>query len=62
MIIQGEKDMAVPYQVTDALQKNLKAMGTDVTFLLVEGASHTAAIVERNPELVAFIKQHMPAK
>ena len=62
MIIQGEKDMAVPYQVTDALQKNLKAMGTDVTFLLVEGASHTAAIVEKNPELVAFIKQHMPAK
>lgn len=62
MIIQGEKDMAVPYQVTDLLQKGLKAKGTDVTFLLVEGASHTAAIVEKNAELVAFIEKHMPAK
>ncbi|MGX9939872.1 alpha/beta hydrolase family protein [Acinetobacter pseudolwoffii] len=62
MIIQGKEDMAVPYDVTDVLQKNLAALGTDVTFLGVEGAGHTQAIVEKNAELVAFIEEHMPAK
>lgn len=61
MIIQGTADMAVPYPVTNALQQGLKDMGTDVTFLPVVGASHTQAIVEMNPQLVAFIKQKMPA-
>ena len=61
MIIQGTADMAVPYPVTDALQQGLKAMGTDVTFLPVVGASHTQAIVDMNPQLVAFIKAKMPA-
>lgn len=60
MIIQGKVDMAVPYQVTEKLQQDLKNMGTDVTFLLVEGESHTGAIVAKNAELVAFIKKHMP--
>ncbi|MDN5434309.1 MAG: prolyl oligopeptidase family serine peptidase, partial [Acinetobacter sp.] len=60
MIIQGKLDMAVPYQVTEKLQQDLKNMGTDVTFLLVEGESHTGAIVAKNAELVDFIKQHMP--
>ena len=62
MIIQGEQDMAVPFAVTDALQQNLAALGTDVTFVPVPGASHTQAIVEKNADLVAFIKKHMPAK
>ena len=62
MIIQGIEDMAVPYPVTDALQKNLTALGTKVTFLPVVGATHTQAIVDKNPELVAFIKQNMPAQ
>ncbi|WP_042111294.1 alpha/beta hydrolase family protein, partial [Acinetobacter rudis] len=62
MIIQGTADMAVPYPVTDGLQQRLAALGTKVTFLPVKNASHTQAIVEKNPELVAFIKQHMPAK
>lgn len=61
LIIQGTADMAVPYPVTDALQQGLKAMGTDVTFLPVVGASHTQAIVDMNPQLVAFIKAKMPA-
>ncbi len=62
MIIQGTLDMAVPYDVTNALQLGLKGLGTDVTFVPVEGASHTQAIVDKNPELVAFIQKHMPAK
>lgn len=62
MIIQGKEDMAVPYDVTDALQKNLAALGTDVTFLGVDGASHTQAIVLKNTELVEFIEENMPAK
>lgn len=61
MIIQGTADMAVPYQITQQLQQNLKDMGTDVTFLLVEGAIHTQAIVDKNADLVAFIKAKMPA-
>ena len=62
MIIQGTADMAVPYDVTNALQQRLKTLGTNVTFLPVQGASHTAAIVEKNPELVAFIQKYMPAR
>ena len=62
MIIQGTADMAVPYDVTNALQDKLKKLGTNVTFLPVEGASHTQAIVIKNPELVAFIKANMAAK
>ena len=62
MIIQGTLDMAVPYDVTNALQLGLKGLGTDVTFVPVEGASHTQAIVDKNPQLVAFIQKHMPAK
>lgn len=62
MIIQGKEDMAVPYAVTNVLQAGLKAMGTDVTFLAVDGAGHTQAIVDKNPELVAFVQKHMPAK
>ncbi|ENV98250.1 lipase family protein [Acinetobacter bereziniae] len=60
MIIQGKLDMAVPYQVTEKLQQDLKNMGTDVTFLLVDDQNHTGAIVAKNAELVAFIKKHMP--
>ena len=62
MIIQGTNDMAVPYVVTDALQKGLKNLGTNVTFVPAQGASHTQAIVDKNPELVAFIQQYMPAQ
>lgn len=62
MIIQGEADMAVPHDVTTGLQNRLINLGTKVTYLEVAGASHTQAIVEKNPELVAFIKQHMPAQ
>lgn len=62
LIIQGELDTAVPYQVTQALADNLKTnLKTDVTFELVPGATHTQAIVQRNAMLVAFIKEHMPA-
>ena len=60
MIIQGTADTSVPYVVTDGLQKGLKAMGTDVTFVAAEGAAHSDAIVQKNADLVAFIKKHMP--
>lgn len=62
MIIQGTADMAVPYPVTDALQKRLTALGTNVTFVPVEGASHTQAIVQSNTKLVDFIGTQMPAQ
>ncbi|WP_343568402.1 lipase family protein [Acinetobacter sp.] len=62
MIVQGTADMAVPYPVTDALQKSLKNMGTDVTFVPVNGAAHTQAIVCRNAEIYQFVQSKMPAK
>jgi len=61
MIIQGTLDMAVPYPVTDSLQQRLDGMGTTVTFVPVEGATHTEAIVQKNTELVDFIRLHMPS-
>lgn len=62
MIIQGTADMAVPYPVTNALQEGLKALGTKVTFLPVENASHTQAIICRNAQAYNFIQTNMPAK
>lgn len=60
MIIQGTADTSVPYDVTFKLQEDLKAMGTDVTFVRADGALHSDAIVQKNADLVAFIKKHMP--
>ncbi|WP_277559679.1 alpha/beta hydrolase family protein [Acinetobacter beijerinckii] len=62
MIVQGKLDMAVPYDVTDALQKGLKALKTEVEFLGVDGASHTQAIVCKNLDIYNFIQAKMPAK
>ncbi|MEN5173817.1 lipase family protein [Acinetobacter higginsii] len=61
MIIQGTLDMAVPYPVTDSLQKGLIALGTKVTFLPVVGASHTQAIVCKNADAYGFIQANMSA-
>ncbi|WP_347453794.1 lipase family protein [Acinetobacter thermotolerans] len=61
MIIQGTADMAVPYPITEALQQNLADLGTSVTFVPVQNASHTQAIVQSNTQLVDFIREHMPA-
>lgn len=60
MIIQGTADTSVPYDVTFKLQEDLKAMGTDVTFVRADGALHSDAIVQKNADLVNFIKKHMP--
>ncbi|WP_336169620.1 alpha/beta hydrolase family protein [Acinetobacter sp. 161(2023)] len=62
MIVQGTADMAVPYPVTTALQDGLKKMGTDVTFVPVDGAAHTQAIVCKNAEIYQFVQSKMPAK
>jgi len=60
MIVQGTADMAVPYPVTNTLQEGLKKMGTDVTFVPVNGAAHTQAIVCRNAEIYQFVQSKMP--
>jgi pimeloyl-ACP methyl ester carboxylesterase len=62
LIIQGTKDMSVPYTVTYEMYLKMKAAGTDVTLLSVVDASHTEAIVKKNAELVAFIKKYMAAQ
>lgn len=62
MIVQGKLDAAVPYVVTEQLAEDLSAKGTEVELHLVEGATHTQAIVLKNKEVVEFIQQHMPAR
>lgn len=62
-VVQGKLDSAVPYQVTEGLVDRLNLLGTQpkVQLDLVEGASHTQAIVIRNVEVVNFIQKYMPA-
>ena len=61
MIIQGTADMAVAYPVTNTLQQGLKDMGTTVTFVPVQDASHTEAIVQSRTQLLTFINTYMPS-
>ncbi|WP_228146025.1 alpha/beta hydrolase family protein [Acinetobacter sp. ANC 4558] len=61
LIIQGTADTSVPFPVTEGLFNRLKAANpaTSITFLPVVGATHTQAIVQKQPELVKFIQEHM---
>lgn len=63
-VVQGKLDTAVPYQVTQGLVQQLNALGTTPPAILdiVEGAGHTQAIVQKNAEVVSFIKTHLPAQ
>lgn len=62
-VVQGTLDMAVPYQVTQALVNGMNALGTTpaVQLDLVTGAGHTQAIIDRNEEIMDFIEDTMPA-
>lgn len=61
MIIQGTEDMAVPYYMTEKIKNEYVALGSDVQFIPVKGASHSEAIVQENQRLVNFIQANMPA-
>lgn len=64
-VVQGEKDTAVPYQVTAELVRKLNEdlkSNPKVLLEIVADASHTEAIVKRNAEVVAFIQKNMPAQ
>ncbi len=62
-IIQGTADTNVPASMTQNVVAELKRLGSpDIRVDYVVGASHTAAIKIRRPEVVAFIQQHMPAQ
>ena len=63
-VVQGKDDTAVPYQVTQAMVKGLNDLGSSpaVQLDVVEGAGHSAAIVQKNEQVVGFIKTHMPPK
>lgn len=63
LVIQGEADTNVPYDVTKMMFGKLKALSPDnkdMTLLPVPGAGHTQAIVTARPELMKFVKAHMP--
>lgn len=63
LIIQGTEDTNVPAIVTQQLVENLGTLGSPhIEFLLVEGASHTEAILWKNDALVEFVQKHMPVK
>lgn len=63
LVVQGKADTNVPYVVTQTLVEGLKKLGSpDVTFELVDRASHTQAIVCKNLQIYDFIQAKMPAK
>ncbi|WP_010256234.1 alpha/beta hydrolase family protein [Myroides injenensis] len=63
LVIQGEADTNVPAVITKGMVDKLKSLGSDkVELILVENASHTEAIVQKNAEVVAFIQKYMPVK
>lgn len=64
LVIQGKADTNVPYMVTEEMVKHLKETlkSPNVELILVEGASHTQAIVDAQPKLLEFIEKYMPAK
>ena len=62
LIIQGTADMSVPFPVTKGLYEVMLARGSNVEFLPVPNATHTAAIVEKNKEAVEFIQKYMPVR
>ncbi|MCC9044447.1 prolyl oligopeptidase family serine peptidase [Myroides sp. M-43] len=63
LVIQGTADTNVPALVTKGMVDGLKLLGSpSIELILVEGASHTQAIVWKNKELVEFINKYMPVK
>lgn len=63
LIIQGEKDRDVPASVTKKLVENLLEHGSpNITFILVEDASHTEAIIWERETVFNFIQKQMPEK
>lgn len=63
LVIQGTADTNVPYILTVALVQQLRALGSpQVELLLVEGASHTQAIVQSTDQLIAFAQKYLPSK
>lgn len=63
LIIQGSADTNVPAVITQQLHSTIVGLGSpNTSLLIVDGASHTEAIVAKNNELVAFIERYMPAK
>jgi dienelactone hydrolase len=63
-VVQGKLDTTVPYQVTELMVKNLNTIGSNppVVLDIVENASHTEAIVQKNQEIVDFIKSYLPPR
>ena len=62
-VVQGKLDEAVPYQITQNwvdYSNNTLGSNPQVVLDLVEGATHTQAIVQRNDQVVAFIQKNMP--
>lgn len=64
LIIQGEADISVPYEVTKGLFLKIKAsnpLNPCLEMISVPDAGHTQAIIQRQADLMQFIKTHMPS-
>lgn len=63
LVIQGTADTNVPALVTKGMVEGLQKLGSpSIEIILVDGAGHTQAIVQKNKELVEFINKYMPVK
>jgi pimeloyl-ACP methyl ester carboxylesterase len=61
LLIQGDQDMTVPVQATLGLQAKMAALGSDVSYLNVDNASHTGALDQSVNEIVNFVSQRFAA-
>lgn len=61
MIIQGEQDELVPFELTKRMQQTMKDNGGDVIFVPVPEATHLNSILLKQSTLLEFIQQKMPA-
>jgi pimeloyl-ACP methyl ester carboxylesterase len=59
LIVQGDADTTVPKVATDALVQQMQGLGSDVTYDIQTGQTHTGALSSAMNDIFAFIKTRM---
>lgn len=61
LIMHGDRDMTVPLNQSDLLQKALKSAGVDVTYDVIQGAGHGFRGPEHVERVLTFFNRHLRA-
>lgn len=59
LIVQGDADTTVPKVATDALVQHMQSLGTNVTYDVQSGQTHTGALSSGLTDILTFIKNQM---